>query len=103
MQADHSTATVGGKVVFTGSVTPDKAGHLIVLQRLGVDGHWHPVELRRVRPSSTFQFVWVFGKAGTDQFRARIFSDPHNVGAASDSVTITVAGSAPASSLPPAS
>ncbi len=33
-----STATVGQKVTFTGTVLPDKAGHVIYLQRLGKDG-----------------------------------------------------------------
>ncbi len=103
MQADSATSTVGGKVTFTGSVTPDKAGHLVYLQRLGSDGDWHTVEVRVVRPSSTFQFGWTFGKVGTDEFRARIFSDPRNVGGASDPVTITVSGVAPVSTLPPAS
>jgi hypothetical protein len=102
LQATPTTTTVGGKVTFIGSVTPDKAGHLVVLQRLGADGDWHPVEARRVRQNDTFQFVWVFGKAGTDTFRARIFTDPHNIGAASAPVTITVAGSTPFSGLPPA-
>ena len=95
LQATPTTTTVGGKVVFVGSVTPDKAGHLVYLQRLGVDGDWHPVEVRRVRRNDTFQFAWVFGKAGTDQFRARIFTDPHNIGTHSDPVSITVAGLAP--------
>ena len=103
MQADSATSTVGGKVTFTGSVTPDKAGHLVYLQRLGSDGDWHTVEVRVVRPSSTFQFGWTFGKVGMDEFRARIFSDPRNVGGASDPVTITVSGVAPVSTLPPAS
>ena len=103
MQADSATSTVGGKVIFTGSVTPDKAGHLVYLQRLGSDGDWHTVEVRVVRSSSTFQFGGRSGRVGTDQFRARIFSDPHNVGGASDAVTVTVSGLAPASTLPPAS
>jgi hypothetical protein len=103
MQADSAKSTVGGKVTFTGSVTPDKAGHLVYLQRLGSDGDWHTVEVRVVRPSSTFQFVRTFGKVGTDEFRARIFSDPRNVGGASDPVTIPVSGVAPVSTLPPAS
>jgi hypothetical protein len=103
LQATPTSTTVGGKVMFIGSVTPDKRGHLVYLQRLGADGDWHAVEVRRVRQNDTFQFVWVFGKAGTDQFRARIFTDPHNVGAASAPVTITVAGITPISTLPPAS
>ncbi len=102
LQANSATSTVGGKVIFTGSVMPDKAGHLVYLQRLGSDGDWHTVEVRVVRASSTFQFAWTFGKVGTDKFRARIFSDPHNVGGASDAVTVTVSGVAPVSTLPPA-
>jgi hypothetical protein len=103
LQATPTSTTVGGKVTFIGSVTPDKARHLVYLQRLGADGDWHVVEVRRVRQNDTFEFVWGFGKAGTDQFRARIFTDPHNVGAASAPVTITVAGITPISALPPAS
>jgi hypothetical protein len=98
-----TSSTVGGKLTFIGSVTPDKAGHLVYLQRLGTDGDWHSVEVRRVRANDTFQFVWVFGKVGTEQFRARIFTDPHNIGAASAPVSIPVSGIAPISTLPPAS
>ena len=103
LQATPTTTPVGAKVVFTGSVTPDKAGHLVYLQRLGADGDWHTVEVRTVRPSSTFEFGWTFGKTGTDEYRARIFSDNRNVGGASAPVTITVSGIAPVSTLPPAS
>jgi hypothetical protein len=102
MQASSSNSTVGGTVTFTGSVTPDKAGHVIYLQRQGRDGDWHTVEIGRVKPDSSYQFNWTFGSAGTKQFRARIPSDEHNVGAASSPVTVNVTP-APASSLPPAS
>jgi hypothetical protein len=103
--ADQSTTTVGGQVTFTGSVTPDKAGHPIYLQRLGADGDWHSIEVTLVRPNSTFQFAWRFGKAGSEQFRARIFSDLHNVGAASTPpVTVTVSPAVTSvSNLPPSS
>ncbi len=83
MSSSSSTSTVGGKVTFTGSVAPDKAGHVIYLQRLGADGDWHTVEVRTVAPGSTFSFGWTFGTAGTKQFRARILGGPENVGAAS--------------------
>jgi hypothetical protein len=102
MQASSTNSTVGGTVTFTGSVTPDKAGHVIYLQRLGRDGDWHTVEIGRVKLDSTYQFSWTFGSAGSKEFRARIPSDEHNVGAASSPVTINVTP-APASSLPPAS
>jgi hypothetical protein len=103
LSADSTSSTVGGKVTFTGSVVPDKAGHLVFLQRLGADGDWHAVEVRVVRRSSTFQFVWRFGKAGSAKFRARIFSDDSNVGGASPPVTINVMGTASPTTLPPAS
>jgi len=91
MSSSSTTSTVGGQVTFSGSVSPDKAGHRIYLQRLGADNEWHSVEVTRVRHDSTFEFHWTFVKTGSPQFRARIFSDEFNVGAASSPpVTITV-------------
>ena len=99
MSASSSTSTVGGQVTFSGSVAPDKAGHVIYLQRLGADGDWHTVDARTVAPGSTFSFGWTFGTAGTKQFRARILGGPVNVGAASSPVTVEVM-QPPVSSLP---
>ena len=90
MQSSSSTSTVGGHVTLTGSVSPDKAGHVIYLQKLGSDNDWHTVEVRFVNTSSTFQFGWTFGTAGTREFRARITGGPVNVGGASTPVTIAV-------------
>jgi hypothetical protein len=90
MSSNSSTSTVDGQVVFTGSVSPDKAGHAIYLQKLGKDGDWHTVEVRFVNSASTFQFGWTFGTAGTKEFRARITGGPANVGGASAPVTIVV-------------
>jgi hypothetical protein len=102
MQASSTSATVGQTVTFTGTVVPDKAGHVVYLQRLGKDGDWHTVEVRYVRHDSTFQFTWRFGSPGTKTFRARITSDRLNVGGHSAPVTVTVT-LPPASSLPPGS
>jgi hypothetical protein len=101
MTPSSPTSTVGGQVTFDGMVVPDKTGHVVYLQRLGADGDWHSVEARFVGAGSTFHFGWVFGKAGTFKFRARIYSDGRNVGWASAPVTITVSGVAPVSTLPP--
>ncbi len=90
MSASSSTSTVGGRVTFTGSVAPGKAGHVVYLQRLGADGDWHTVEVRTVAPGSTFAFRWTFATAGTKQFRARILGGPENIGAASGTVTVVV-------------
>jgi hypothetical protein len=90
MSASSSTVTAGGKVRFNGTVLPDKAGHTVYLQRQAKNGNWYSVELSTVRNNSTFAFVWRVGAAGTYTFRARIYSDKHNIGGASAPVTITV-------------
>ncbi len=99
MSASSTTSTVDGHVVFTGNVTPDKAGHAIYLQKLGKDGDWHTVEVRFLNNASTFQFDWTFGAAGSKEFRARITGGPANVGGASAPVTIVVS-QPPLSTLP---
>ena len=90
MTASSSTSTVEGKVTFSGNVAPDKAGHVIYLQKFGRDGNWHTVQVTTVSGSSTFQFGWTFGTAGTKQFRARITGGPANVGGASATVPVVV-------------
>lgn len=85
-----STATVDQHVEFTGSVTPDKSGHMIYLQKLGADNVWHTVEIRQVNAGSTFTFGWTFGAAGTREFRARITGGPANVGGVSTPVAVNV-------------
>ncbi len=103
MTPSSPTSTVGGTVIFSGTVIPDKTNHVVYLQRRGADGDWHSVETRFVGFGSTFHFGWTFGKAGTFEFRARIYSDGRNVGSASAPVTITVSGLAPVNTLPPTS
>lgn len=102
LSASPTNVISGQAVTFTGSVTPDKAGDVVYLQRLGVDGDWHTVGVNRVKADSTFQFVRTFGAAGPKTFRARIPGDPDNVGGASNPVTVNVTVPPP-SSLPPAS
>ena len=97
-----TSSAVGQTITLSGVVTPDKAGDVVYLQRLGKDGNWHTVEVRSVRHDSSYQFGWRFGNSGNVTFRARIPGDPDNVGAASAAVTIAVAP-APVASLPPAS
>jgi hypothetical protein len=91
---------VGQRVTLTGSVSPDKAGHLIYLQILGADGDWHRMAVTHVSSASLFRFVVRFGTPGSKMLRARIFSDEHNIGGASPAVTETVT-LPPVSTLPP--
>jgi phage protein U len=94
-----STSTVDGHITFSGTVSPDKGGHVVYLQKLGKDDDWHNVEARFVDNASTFQFGWTFGTAGTKEFRARITGGPVNIGGASAPLTIVVS-QPPLSTLP---
>jgi len=102
MHSSTNTAAVGQTVTFTGTVLPDKAGHVVYLQELGRDGDWHTIRIQTVHNDSTFQFAWRPGESGTFSFRARITSDGLNVGEHSTPVTVTVT-LPPESALPPAS
>jgi hypothetical protein len=102
ISSSSSTSKVGQTVTFTGSVSPDKVGHLIYLQRLGADRDWHTVKIGVVGAGSTYRFTWTFGAPGTKVFRTKVPGGPFNVGAVSAPVTISVAA-APVASLPPAS
>jgi hypothetical protein len=93
-QSSSSTATVDGQVTFSGTVSPDKAGHVIYLQRFGTDGAWHTVAAGFVDNGSAYHFNWTFGTPGSKEVRARITGGPANVGSASTPVTVVV-------SLPP--
>ena len=97
LTANPTNVISGQAVTFTGSVTPDKAGDVVYLQRLGADGDWHTVGTSTVRHDSTFQFVRAFGAAGAKTFRARIPGDPYNIGGASGAVTINVTVPPPSS------
>jgi hypothetical protein len=94
------TAVVGQHIQFTGSVSPDKAGHVIYLEKLGSDGYWHIAEVSLVHNDSTFAFGWTFGNPGTKEFRVVIPGGPDNIGAASSTATISVTLPPTPASLP---
>ncbi len=99
LTASQSSAQAGQKVTFTGSVAPDKAGDTVYLEKLGTDGDWHTIAVSVVRFNSRFQFVRVFGTAGTKTLRAHVLEDPQNVGGVSPPVTVAVT-LPPVTSLP---
>ena len=85
-----TTGVVGQADTFTGTVTPNKAGHLVYLQRLESDGDWHDVGITRVKGDGSYSVKHVFGTPGTKQFRTRILGGEVNEGAVSTVVTVTV-------------
>jgi hypothetical protein len=101
LSASAASASVGQSLTLTGTVSPDKAGHVVDLEQLGSDGTYHLVTTRFVNNDSTFQFGWTPGTAGTKSLRAEILGGPENLGGVSPAVTITV-NTPPVSSLPAA-
>ncbi|MGH2909240.1 MAG: hypothetical protein ACRDK8_08095 [Solirubrobacteraceae bacterium] len=91
LASSANTSTVGGHVTFSGSVAPDNAGHPVLLEYLGRDGHWQVAATSTILPDSTYRISWTFGSAGTKRFRVHVAGGPDNVGDASAPVTITVA------------
>jgi hypothetical protein len=90
LAASSPTSVVGQSVTFTGTVTPDKAGHVIELQKLGKDGDYHTVALGFVNGSSAYKFVWKFGYPASHTFRTLVPGGPENASGHSSPVAVTV-------------
>ena len=100
INASSTSSTVGGSVTITGTVTPDKTGSEIILQELGTDGNWHPLQYGTVGTGSAYSFTVTFGETGTTEMRVHISGDPDNIGNDTAPVSVAVSGAAPVSSLP---
>jgi hypothetical protein len=93
-----TTLPEGQTVTFSGVVGPDKAGHVIYLQRENAGGSgFHTLQVAYVGPSSTYSIVHRVFDTGV--FRVLIPGGPENLGAAGSPVAITVTP-APADVLP---
>jgi hypothetical protein len=89
--ASATTVNAGDSVTFSGSVAPDKTGHVIVLERRNANGNgWHVVERARIATGSTFSIVHRVAEPGTKTFRVRIPGGPQNLAGVSGPFTITV-------------
>jgi hypothetical protein len=81
----------GDPVTFSGTVSPDKAGHVIYLQRQNESGNgFHTVQVGRVGTGSVYSITRRLFAPGTKVFRVFIPGGPLNQGAASQPFTITV-------------
>src|SRR5581483_261051 len=102
LDGGSQNATLGSSMTLTGTVTPNKTGSQISLQELGKDGFWHNVQYSTVAAGSTYSFTVAFGETGTTVLRVHISGDPSNVGDNTPPLSVSVSGTAPVSSLPPA-
>ncbi len=99
LSASATSVNVGSAEFLTGTISPDKAGHVVDLERMGTDGAFHVIQTRLVNSSSTFEFGLRIGSAGMKIFRVRLPGGTMNVGSTSPPITIT-ATQPPLSSLP---
>jgi hypothetical protein len=83
-----TSANVGSTLTFAGTISPDKAGHVFYLERMGADGPFHVVATSYVSASSTYSFPYTFGTPGTKTFRVHIPGGNSNVGADSPPTVI---------------
>ncbi len=103
MTLSSSTTTVGGPVTVSGTVTPEHSGHVIHLEAQDSSGNWAILKSGIVTASSQYSFTYTPGQPGAVQLRVEITGGPVNVGGVSTPQTLTVTGTAPVTSLPPAS
>src|SRR5256714_5383221 len=93
LTANVSATTVnsGEPVTFSGTVSPDKSGHVIYLQRQNASGTgFHNVAAATVHPGSTYSITRRLYAPGTFVYRVLIPGGPGNQGAVSQPFSITV-------------
>ncbi|MHB8533419.1 MAG: Ig-like domain-containing protein [Solirubrobacteraceae bacterium] len=89
-----TTVSEGQPIVFTGTVTPAKAGHTIYLEKQNIFGTgFHPVAVGTVAGDGSYTLSRAFFAPGTDVLRVKIPGDPEFGGTPSPPVTITVTAS----------
>ena len=89
--ASSTSSAVGQTVTLTGTITPDKAGHVIYLERLTTHSGYQNESASVVGAGSTYAFKLTLGTSGTKTFRVRIAGGESNVGGVSPAIAIAVA------------
>lgn len=84
-------------------MTPAHDGHVIYLQEQNAAGQWVDLKAGSLSAASTFTFDYTPGRLGTFNLRVQITGGPWNIGGVSATLPLTLSGSAPVSTLPPAS
>ncbi len=89
--ASATTVVAGTTVTFTGTVAPDKSGHVILLQRQDPTGSgWHTVQTATVGAGSTISIARRLTVAGAKAFRLKVPGGPRNQAGVSQAFPITV-------------
>jgi hypothetical protein len=91
----------GAPLIFSGTVTPARAGHEIYLERQNLSGTgFHVVAVGTVGAGGTYSITHSFFAPGTDVLRVKIPGDPENGGTASETFSIPITPVPPASLKP---
>ncbi len=93
---------VGQTLKFSGSVSPERAEHVIYLERENALGTaFHVEQVSTIQSGSVFLIEHTVYEAGTSVFRVRIPGDPQNGGGISQTFTIQITPASSAAALPP--
>jgi hypothetical protein len=96
-----TTVQAGQPVIFSGTVSPLHAGHVIYIERQTLSGlSYHVVEVGTVSAAGTYSVSHAFLSPGVMKLRVKIPGDPENQGVSSTPVEVTITP-APAASLRP--
>lgn len=91
--ASTTTAAVGDIVTFSGTVQPNKSGHVILLQRLD-GGIWRTIAVARVGDGSAYAIPYTLAAPSSAQYRTLIPGGPVNQRGVSSAVEVTGSPSA---------
>jgi hypothetical protein len=90
-EASATSVMQGQPVTFSGSVSPEHAGHVIYLEALDAfSSQYHVIGIGFVGPTSTYTLTHRFYVVGSRVMRVFIPGGPENEGAASQTFTIQV-------------
>jgi hypothetical protein len=107
-EASATSLPAGGTLTFSGTVSPDRSGHVIYLERENASGTgFHVVDVAVIQPGatateSTYTIPYQVYTQGTNVFRVRIPGDDQNGGAFSTPFSVVVTAPAPSTLTPEA-
>jgi hypothetical protein len=90
-QTSSTTVNQGQTITFSGTVTPDKTGRSIYLERENAAGTgWHIIATATIGASSTYSLTHAFYVVGNETVRIAISGSPQNQGAVTAPIMVSV-------------
>jgi hypothetical protein len=99
--AASTSAQQGVALLFSGRVTPARAGHVIYLERQNPSGiGYHVVEVATLSATGTYALSRAFLDPGPAKLRVKIPGDPENLGVATPISSVSITPAPPGSLRP---